>query len=293
MPREPAELVTVSVTHVTVSDVTVSDVTAGIRGPGQGGAERSERRATTLPPSSPWTTGSAIARRARSLRVSRTRLTSRRPCWRAWWPRKAPPDGVGLRLSNYSTTAAIASANNATLPTVAANGGGPALPQHRCKDHAAGGRRQGGQRSHEIASELASQDASISEVGSKIAAALLDAVTTAALDAALRRQGGRKRAKLAAVAAPEAVSVPVDAVKFAALAVLLIVSAAGYPGGRAQQAHAGRSRDELPETAPVDVSQCGSGDGAGGRERCAGDRSRGVHARREHVRGRSRKAALR
>ena len=60
---------------------------------------------------------------------------------------KSTPDGVGLKLSNYSITGAmngsIASANNATLATVAANyGGGPALPRHRSKDHAAGGRRQ-------------------------------------------------------------------------------------------------------------------------------------------------------
>ena len=40
---------------------------------------------------------------------------------------KSTPDGVDLKLSNYSTTAAmngsIASANNATLATVAANCG--------------------------------------------------------------------------------------------------------------------------------------------------------------------------
>ena len=128
---------------------------------------------------------------------------------------KSTPDSVDLKLSNYSTTAAmngIASANNATLATVAANYGlktvvldiiaaritplevdtkvANALPA--------------------LASELASRDASISglqaskadasaltayalqsavdtssEVDSKIATALLDAVTTAALDAAL------------------------------------------------------------------------------------------------------------
>ena len=69
---------------------------------------------------------------------------------------KSTPDGVDLKLSNYSTTAAmngsIASANNATLATAAANyepqdGGGPALPRHSGEDHAAGGRHQGGQRS--------------------------------------------------------------------------------------------------------------------------------------------------
>ena len=116
---------------------------------------------------------------------------------------KSTPDSVDLKLSNYSTTAAmngsIASANNATLATVA---GGPALPGHSGEDHAAGGGA--------LASELASRDATISglqaskadasaltayalqsavdtssEVDSKIAAALLGAVTTAALDTAL------------------------------------------------------------------------------------------------------------
>ena len=92
------------------------------------------------------------------------------------------------------------------------DGGGPALPRHRSKDHAAGGRHQGGQRSpgrrvrrsaglraRLISGLQASKaDASAltayallsavntsSEVDSKIAAALLGAVTTAALDAAV------------------------------------------------------------------------------------------------------------
>ena len=62
----------------------------------------------------------------------------------------ATPDSVDLKLSNYSTTAAmngsIASANNATLATPQ-DGGGPALPGHSGEDHAAGGGHQGGQRS--------------------------------------------------------------------------------------------------------------------------------------------------
>ena len=87
--------------------------------------------------------------------------------------------------------------------------GGPALPRHSGEDHAAGG-GHGAVTATALASELASQDASISGlqaskadasaltayalqsavdtssvVDSKIAAALLDAVTTAALDAAL------------------------------------------------------------------------------------------------------------
>ena len=36
---------------------------------------------------------------------------------------KSTPDSVDLKLSNYSTTAAMTSANNATLATVAANYG--------------------------------------------------------------------------------------------------------------------------------------------------------------------------
>ena len=76
-------------------------------------------------------------------------------------------------------------------------------------------------------------------------------------------------AKLAAVAAPEAVSVPV--LKFPALAVLLMVIPV-----------AELSRPTL--AAPVTRRQRGSGHAAGGRERCAGNGARGVHARREHVR---------
>ena len=68
---------------------------------------------------------------------------------------KSTPDGVDLKLSNYSTTAAmngsIASANNATLATVAANYGLKTAvdqhPGHSGEDHAAGGGHQGGQRS--------------------------------------------------------------------------------------------------------------------------------------------------
>ena len=127
---------------------------------------------------------------------------------------KSTPDGVDLKLSNYSTTAAmngsIASANNATLATVAANYG------LKTVDHAAGGRHQGGQRPPQgrvrrgaglrareprrlhpglqaskadasaltAYAPLSAVDTS-SEVDSKKAAALLGAVTTAALDAAL------------------------------------------------------------------------------------------------------------
>ena len=63
---------------------------------------------------------------------------------------KSTPDGVDLKLSNYSTTAAmngsIASANNATLATVAANYGLKTVVDQHSLD-AAGGGHQGGQRS--------------------------------------------------------------------------------------------------------------------------------------------------
>ena len=132
---------------------------------------------------------------------------------------------MGLKLSNYSTTAAmngsIALANNATLATAAANCGLKTVVDQHSLDKAAritplevdtkvvnvfcGSRHRAA-----LTSKLASRDASIlglqaskadasaltayaplsavdtsSEVDSKIAAALLGAVTTAALDAAL------------------------------------------------------------------------------------------------------------
>ena len=138
---------------------------------------------------------------------------------------KSTPDGVDLKLSNYSTTAAmngsIASANNATLATVAANYGLKTVVDQHSLDIAAritplevdtkvANALLNAVTTAALASELASRDASISGlqaskadasaltayalqsavdtssvVDSKIAAALLDAVTTAALDAAL------------------------------------------------------------------------------------------------------------
>ena len=138
---------------------------------------------------------------------------------------KSTPDGVDLKLSNYSTMAAmngsIASANNATLATVAANYGLKTVVDQHSLDIAAritplevdtkvANALLGAVTAAALASELASRDASISGlqaskadasaltayalqsavdtssvVDSKIAAALLDAVTTAALDAAL------------------------------------------------------------------------------------------------------------
>ena len=96
-------------------------------------------------------------------------------------------------------------------------------------------------------------------------------------------------AKLAAVAAPEAVSVPVDTsptvVKFPALAVLLMVSALPViPVAELSRPTlaAPLMLSELPDTAPRG-RQRGSGDGACGCERSAGDCARGVHARGEHV----------
>ena len=138
---------------------------------------------------------------------------------------KSTPDSVDLKLSNYSTTAAmngsIASANNATLATVAANYGLKTVVDQHSLDIAAritplevdtkvANALLGAVTAAALASELASRDATISglqaskadasaltayalqsavdtssEVDSKIAAALLGAVTTAALDTAL------------------------------------------------------------------------------------------------------------
>ena len=130
---------------------------------------------------------------------------------------------MGLKLSNYSTTAAmngsIASANNATLATVAANYGLKTVVDQHSLDIAAritplevdtkvANALLGAVTAAALASELASRDASIGAAGlqggrqrpdrlrpavyrrhflggGKIAAALLGAVTTAALDAAL------------------------------------------------------------------------------------------------------------
>ena len=118
---------------------------------------------------------------------------------------KSAPDSVDLKLSNYSTTAAmngsIASANNATLATVAANYGLKTVVDQHSLDIAAritplevdtkvANALLGAVTAAALASKLATyalQSAvdTSSVVDSKIAAALLDAVTTAALDAAL------------------------------------------------------------------------------------------------------------
>ena len=145
---------------------------------------------------------------------------------------KSTPDGVDLKLSNYSTTAAmngsIASANNATLATVAANYGLKTVVDQHSLDIAAritplevdtkvANALLGAVTAAALASELASRDATISglqaskadasaltayalqssvdtssAVDSKIAAALLDAVTAAALDAALLGKANSK-----------------------------------------------------------------------------------------------------
>ena len=69
--------------------------------------------------------GSSIAALQSSLTRGLGQTSRPSTCWRAWWPRRAPRTAWDLKLSNYSTTAAmngsIASANNATLATVAAN----------------------------------------------------------------------------------------------------------------------------------------------------------------------------
>ena len=95
---------------------------------------------------------------------------------------KSTPDGVDLKLSNYSTTAAmngsIALANNATLATVAANYGLKTVVD---------------QHSLDIAARITPL-----EVDTKVANALLGAVTAGAGLRAreqrrLRLQGGRQR----------------------------------------------------------------------------------------------------
>ena len=128
---------------------------------------------------------------------------------------KSTPDGMDLKLSNYSTTAAmngsIASANNATLATVAANYGLKTVVDQHSLDIAAritplevdtkvANALLGAVTAAALVSGLQASKADASAltayalqsvvdtslvVDSKIAAALLDAVTTAALDAAL------------------------------------------------------------------------------------------------------------
>ena len=115
---------------------------------------------------------------------------------------KSTPDSVDLKLSNYSTTAAmngsIASANNATLATVAANYGlktvvdqhswGPSPPRRwppSSRAETPPSRVCRPPRRTLTAYALLSAVDTSSEVDSKISTALLGAVTTAALDAAL------------------------------------------------------------------------------------------------------------
>ena len=110
---------------------------------------------------------------------------------------KSTPDGVDLKLSNYSTTAAmngsIASPNNATLATVAANYGLKTVVDQHSLDIAA--RITPLEVDTKVANAPSPPPSSRAEtppsrgqrleVDSKIAAALLNAVTMAALDATL------------------------------------------------------------------------------------------------------------
>ena len=122
---------------------------------------------------------------------------------------KSTPDSVDLKLSNYSTTAAmgsIASANNATLATVAANYGLKTVVDQHSLDIAAritplevdtkvANALLGAVTAVVLASKLASQrrlhlgaaglQGRRQRPGCLRPTALLDAVTTAALDAAL------------------------------------------------------------------------------------------------------------
>ena len=126
---------------------------------------------------------------------------------------KSTPDGVDLKLSNYSTTAAmngsIASANNATLPTVAANYGLKTVVDQHSLDIAAritplevdtkvANALLGAVTAAALASKLASQDASIS--GLQASKADASALTAYALrnkrpreDALLKAERSRQR----------------------------------------------------------------------------------------------------
>ena len=142
---------------------------------------------------------------------------------------KSTPDGVDLKLSNYSTTAAMngSIASNATLATVAANYGLKTVVDQHSLDIAAritplevdtkvanallgavtaAALASGEQRRLHLGAKadasaltayaLQSTVDTSSEVDSKIAAALLDAVTTAALDAALGKADASALASL-------------------------------------------------------------------------------------------------
>ena len=108
---------------------------------------------------------------------------------------KSTPDGVDLKLSNYSTTAAmngsIASANNATLATLAANYGLKTVVDQHSLDIAAritlevdtkvANALLGAVTAAGLASELASRDASI--LGLQASKADASALTAYALHA--------------------------------------------------------------------------------------------------------------
>ena len=105
---------------------------------------------------------------------------------------KSTPDGVDLKLSNYSTTAAmngsIASANNATLATVAANCGLLSVVDQHSLDIAAriskvANALLGAVTAAALASELVSRDASIS--GLQASKADASALTAYALQSAV------------------------------------------------------------------------------------------------------------
>ena len=118
---------------------------------------------------------------------------------------KSTPDGVDLK--RFHRLGQQRHAGHGGRQLRPQDGGGPALPGHSGEDHTAGGGHQGGQRSpggrhrwppssqaetppsraglQGRRQRLTAYALQSSVEGSKIAAALLDAVTTAALDAAL------------------------------------------------------------------------------------------------------------
>ena len=169
---------------------------------------------------------------------------------------KSTPDGVDLKLSNYSTTAAmngsIASANNATLATVAANYGLKTVVD---------------QHSLDIAARITPL-----EVDTKVANALLGAVTAAALTSELASISGLQASKADASALTAyALQSTVDT-----SSVVDSKIAAALLAGRRPPRQGGRQRAGLPALHGGRV-----GHAAGGRHqnsKCpAGSRHRGLH----------------
>ena len=143
---------------------------------------------------------------------------------------KSTPGGVDLKLSNYSTTAAmngsIASANNATLATVAANYGLKTVVD---------------QHSLDIAARITPL-----EVDTKVANALLGAVTAAALASELASRDASISGLQASKADASALTAyALQSTVDTSSVVDSKIAAAGGPGRRPPQ-QGGRQRAGLP-----------------------------------------------